>query len=86
MVNVAFRPSNLSITRGTTVTWKNGDSDYHSVTSATGSVETYDSGLIGDGATFSHSFATPGIFAYYCTNHGVNGSPPTGMHGTVTVN
>lgn len=81
-----FAPLNLTITHGTTVTWMNGDGIIHTVTSATGSGETFDSGNLGGGATFTHTFNTAGTYAYYCKIHGVNGAPPTGMHGTITVN
>jgi plastocyanin len=35
--------------------------------------------------TVSHQFTAPGTYNYYCKNHGINGTPPTGMHGTITV-
>jgi plastocyanin len=28
---------------------------------------------------------TAGTYNFYCKNHGANGTPPTGMHGTITV-
>lgn len=86
MANFAFSPANLTIDHGTTVTWKNGDSRNHTVGNASGSADTYTSGFIAPGGTFSHTFATPGTFAYYCALHGADGNPPTGMHGTITVN
>ena len=82
----AFGPANLTITHGTAVTWKNGDGIAHTVTSATGSGDVYDSPNIGGGGTFTHTFATAGTYNYYCKIHGANGTPPTGMHGTITVN
>jgi plastocyanin len=86
MMNLAFNPSNLTIAHGTTVTWKNGDAVNHTVGNATGSADTYTSGFIAGGGTFSHTFATAGTFNYYCAIHGADGSPPTGMRGTITVN
>jgi plastocyanin len=86
MMNLAFNPSNLTISHGTTVTWKNGDAVNHQVASAIGSTDTYNSSFIAAGGTYSHTFATAGTFTYYCTIHGVDGSPPTGMRGTITVN
>jgi len=86
MMNLAFSPSNLTIAQGTTVTWKNGDAVNHTVTSAIGSADTINSGFIAGGGAFGHTFAKHGTFSYYCTIHGVDGSPPTGMHGTITVN
>lgn len=81
-----FAPANLTITHGTAVTWNNGDGVTHTVTSATGSGDVYDSGNVGSGATFTRTFNTPGTYDYYCKFHGANGTPPTGMHGTITVN
>ena len=86
MVNKNFSPANLSISHGTTVTWMNGDAVNHTVGNATGSADIYTSGFIAPGSSFSHTFATPGTFAYYCGLHGADGNPPTGMHGTITVN
>jgi plastocyanin len=78
-----FSPVTLTVAAGTTVTWENGDGITHTVTSATGSADTYDMALAS--GTVSHQFATAGTYNYYCKNHGINGTPPTGMHGTITV-
>ncbi len=86
MANYQFSPANLTIPHGTMVTWMNGDTRDHTVANASSSSEVLASGFIAAGGTFSHSFATPGTFAYYCGIHGADGNPPTGMHGTITVN
>ena len=86
MMSSAFSPANLTIAHGTTVIWKNGDAINHTVANASSSSEVLASGFIAGGGTFSHTFATPGSFAYYCGIHGADGNPPTGMHGTITVN
>ena len=78
-----FNPATLTVAAGTTVTWENGDGGGHTVTSATGSADTYDLALAS--GTVSHQFTTAGTYNYYCNNHGFNGTPPTGMHGTITV-
>jgi plastocyanin len=78
-----FSPATLTVAAGTTVTWENGDAIAHTVTSATGSADTYDMALAS--GTVSHQFMTAGTYNYYCKNHGFNGTPPTGMHGTITV-
>ena len=78
-----FNPATLTVAAGTTVTWENGDAVTHTVTSATGSADTYDLALAS--GTVSHQFTTAGTYNYYCRNHGLNGTPPTGMHGTITV-
>jgi plastocyanin len=86
MVGSQFSPANLTVSAGTMVTWKNDDAVAHTVTSATGSPDTFNSGNVGGGGTFSHTFGSAGTYPYYCTIHGANGAPPTGMHGTITVN
>jgi plastocyanin/glucose/arabinose dehydrogenase len=75
----AFQPADLTVAAGTNVTWTNTDSVAHTVTWDDKSV---DSGLFGQGETFSHTFDTPGTYGYYCIPHG---SPGAGMHGSVTV-
>ena len=79
----SFSPVNLTVSAGATVTWQNGDGIAHTVTSGTGSADTYDMALAS--GTVSHQFMTAGTYNYYCKNHGLNGTPPTGMHGTITV-
>lgn len=81
----AFSPVNLTVPVGTTVTWNNGSAQAHTVTSATGSGDVYNSGNMNAGATYQHTFMTAGTYPYYCQYHGTNGTPPTGMHGTITV-
>jgi plastocyanin len=78
-----FNPTSLTVAAGTTVTWENGDGVPHTVTSATASADVYDMALAS--GTVSHQFTTAGTYNYYCRNHGINGTPPTGMHGTITV-
>jgi plastocyanin len=51
---------------GTTVTWTNLDSTVHTVTSGTGA---FDSGALGQNATFSYTFNSRGTFNYHCTLH-----------------
>ncbi len=81
MVNVSisnfnFVPQIVAVTNGTTVTWTNGDTVAHTVTSVTG---VFDSGPISPGATWSYTFNQTGSFEYSCTIH------PSIPHGTVTV-
>jgi plastocyanin len=86
MINTAFSPVNLTVAAGTAVTWRNGDAFSHNVASATGSPGTaYISGYLAANGTFSHTFSAAGTYPYYCMIHGSDGSPPTGMHGTITV-
>ena len=68
-----FVPATLTVSKGTTVTWTNGDSTLHTVTS--GSAEAgnsgteFDSSYLAAGKTFQHPFNTAGTFDYYCTLH-----------------
>ncbi|MGH7539021.1 MAG: cupredoxin domain-containing protein [Gemmatimonadales bacterium] len=80
----AFAPTGLTINMGQTVTWRHASGVGHTVTSATGSTEVFN-GAVDVGGTFSRQFNTVGTFPYYCTVHGFNGTPPTGMSGTITV-
>ena len=78
-----FAPDTLTVSKGTTVSWTNGDSTLHTVTS--GSPESgasgteFDSSYLAAGKTFQHQFSTSGTFDYYCTLHPY-------MKGQVVVN
>ena len=56
---------------GQTVSWKNDDSAFHSVTS--GHYENpdglFDSGHLDHGGIFSYEFEEAGMYTYYCTLH-----------------
>ena len=64
--NMAFNPSSLSVTAGSTVTWMNSDTTIHTVTADDGS---FNSGNIAVGAVYSRVFSTAGTFSYHCTIH-----------------
>jgi plastocyanin len=64
--NMAFNPSTLTVTAGTTVTWTNKDAIGHTVTSDSG---TFDSGTIGTNGTYIYTFTTSGTFTYHCKIH-----------------
>lgn len=58
----------------------------HSVTSAPGSTEVFDSDLLIPPSTFSYTFNNPGEFLYLCSIHSEQHMGHiTGMVGTVTV-
>jgi plastocyanin len=78
----AFNPVNLTITAGTTVTWKDGSGIAHTVTNDPGAAQTFDLSLAGN-SSVSRQFTTAGTFTYHCQFHG---APGNGMHGTITVN
>jgi plastocyanin len=82
LVNYAFQPTPLTIKVGTTVIWTNTTtSTAHTVTADNNS---FNSGNLDPGKTFSFTFNTPGTFAYYCQYHGGPGG--VGMAGTIVVN
>ena len=72
----AFDPQEISITVGDEVTWTNNDGTAHTVSADD---DSFDSGNLDSGATFSQTFDEAGEFAYHCNIH-------SSMTGTVTVN
>ena len=72
---MSFSASSITVTKGTTVTWTNKDNMTHTVTADDNS---FDSGNIGNGGTFSFTFNNTGSFAYHCSIH-------PAMTGSVTV-
>jgi plastocyanin len=73
-----FVPRTLTVPVGTTVTWVNGDVVSHTVTRHTLADEPFDSGLLGYQGVFTHTFRTPGSYAYLCLPH-------ASMQGTIVV-
>jgi LPXTG-motif cell wall-anchored protein len=73
--NYAFSPRTVTVQAGDTVIWTNEDDVQHSATSDDG---TFDTGLIGEGQSGSHTFSEAGRYQYICTPH-------PNMHGTVVV-
>jgi plastocyanin len=90
--SLKFQPSQIEVPVGTTVTWNNTSSVVHTVTADPSKAndpahvklpegaETFDSGMIQPGGSFSHTFETPGEYRYFCIPH-----EGVGMIGTVTV-
>ena len=75
----AFAPKNLTVKKGTKVTWTNQDVAKHNVAVDDGSPTGGPDGpLFGKGETFSFTFETVGTYNYHC-------SPHPYMHGSVTV-
>jgi plastocyanin len=64
--NFAFTPPTLTVTAGTTVTWKNEDDSPHRIGDKDG---TFKSAALDTDDTFSHTFAAPGEYPYICTIH-----------------
>ena len=76
-----FSPSDVTIRPGDRVRWTWGD--VHSSTSGTPGMPNgiWDSGILIQGAAFTHTFNSAGTFPYYCTPHGAC----CNMVGTVMV-
>jgi plastocyanin len=55
-----FRPANLEVPIGTTVTWNNDDNDVHTVTADNGS---FNSGDLDPGDTYTYTFSQQGTFS-----------------------
>jgi plastocyanin len=77
-----FSPASVTIHPGDTVQWTWSSSGHSSTSGTPGSPNgIWDSGILNQGAMFSHTFNTVGSFPYYCTVHGAC----CNMVGTVTV-
>jgi LPXTG-motif cell wall-anchored protein len=70
-----FSPAQITVQAGDTVTWNNDGPTPHSATASGGS---FDTGILQEGGTGSHTFDDAGTFAYICTPHPF-------MKGTVVV-
>ena len=76
--NMDFDPEELTITVGDTVTWTNNDGMSHTATSTSGP-ESFDSGNMGSGDTWSFTFTEAGTYEYKCDYH-------SSMTATIIVN
>jgi plastocyanin len=74
--NFSFKPANITIKRGTKVIWINRDSTAHTATA--NNKRSFDSGRLGPGQRFSHTFKSAGKQSYHCEIH-------PDMRGSVTV-
>jgi plastocyanin len=77
--NFTFEPQVLTVRAGTTVTWTDVGGR-HTVESADGLLK---SDTLIAGETYQKRFDAPGIYDYYCGNHGTKSG--TGMTGRVVV-
>ena len=88
-----FAPNAVTINSGDTVEFRNISTFTHTVSTVADTqieaqavklpngAEAFDSGEIAPGATFTHTFTTPGTYQYFCEPH-----VGQGMIGTVIVN
>ena len=77
----AYSPSHIEVVLGTAVTWTNQDDVPHGVIISPGVIATQDtwqSGPLYPGESFSYTFTSRGTFVYHCSEH-------PAMTGTVTV-
>ncbi len=71
--NNCFTPNPLTVTPGTTVTWKNTDTSTHVVCSGKPTDDTcgavFEDDSLKKGQTFQFTFANAGTFDYFCSVH-----------------
>jgi amicyanin len=65
----AFSPSNITVKKGTAVTWTNRDSVQHDVSPDQESEAFKGSQLLAKDASYSFTFNTPGTYTYHCGPH-----------------
>jgi plastocyanin len=66
IANFKFAPPDLTVTAGTTVIWKNADDSPHRIADINAA---YTSAALDTDDSFSHTFATPGVYRYICSIH-----------------
>lgn len=65
--DMAFRPANITVKKGTTVTWTNKDSVEHTVTSDNSGGPR--SAMLARDESYSFTFNEVGEFSYHCQPH-----------------
>lgn len=69
----SYSPNPIEIKAGETVLWVNDDSSRHTATSRDGGTErvedTFDSGILRNGNSFSFTFEEEGEYHYFCLLH-----------------
>lgn len=73
--NFEFAPRSITVNVGDSIAWTNQDDVAHTATASDGS---FDTGNLSKGQSGSHTFDTPGTYAYICSIH-------PSMKGTVVV-
>jgi plastocyanin len=76
-----FTQEDVQIAVGTTIIWTNRDGVLHTTSHnpPTGGEGDWDSGNLGSGSTFRHTFNEAGVFPYVCKVHTIT------MKATITV-
>ena len=65
--NFSFKPANITIKRGTKLRWINNDSAAHTATA--NNKRSFDSGRLGKGQSYTHTFKSVGKKPYHCEIH-----------------
>ena len=76
----SFSPKVVTIARGTTVRWVNGDGSHTVTPDNAGQAGVWTSANLGSGQTFEHTFTVSGSYDYHCVPH-----QSAGMTGTIVV-
>ena len=87
--NTGFRPNQLEISAGDTVTWRVVDGG-HTITSDDRLEADFDfpggtGTTVKTGEAYSFSFSEPGVYTFHCRLHGTPGGFPNGMTGAIYV-
>ncbi len=69
MRNFGYHPQTLRVRPGTTVTWVNCEGQGREAHTSTSDAGVWESPFLEPGAMFTHTFAEPGRFDYYCVPH-----------------
>jgi plastocyanin len=80
MQGMKFSPTSMTVPKGTTITWQNGDGVGVVHTSTSDTPGLWDTGDIGYGASMTTTFNTAGTFTFHCKYHRY-----MGMTGSITV-
>jgi plastocyanin len=75
--DMAFKPADITVKKGTTITWTNKDSTAHTVTETDGK-KGPDSQPLDNGQSYTFTYNETGVFSYHCSIH-------SEMTGSVTV-
>ena len=78
IVDIDYEPRDLTVAKGTTVTWTNTGNLPHTVTKDEGPGPDFDSGTVQPNGTFEQKFDAAGKIDYFCTIH-------TNQRGSITV-
>jgi plastocyanin len=74
-----YKPKDVTIKRGQSISWRNQGAVAHTVTSDSDSTVKFDSGTVNPGGVYALKPGTAGKITYHCTIHG------TVQSGTITV-